>query len=542
MLSIASRTFELNALQDLWQQVKRGQAGLVLLQGEAGVGKSWLIQAFRQHQSASTVLVTHPPLLPHLLKAASHLLAQERDPAFLAAALRLHPDGPWAPIATEAGNTESQEVLTTAVAQALERVAWERGGLCLLIEDIHTWRRDDLGSLQRLLRRFSEASAPILVVTTSRPEKLDWWQGLVDATLVGNLAPTLLDLMPLHLDETDILVRTVLRASPPPNLTSWLHQRTAGHPLYSLELLRFLIEGGAVTNLGPTWSIKPPQDTVLPQGLKATLLARLELVRADPELWPPLAALAVLERPVSLTEWSKLARVLDEELADLAGEAVRLGLVSLELGGGNEQYALAHPLYPSLIRTLLPRHERRTLHFRAAESSHEPSERARHARLGKHPHATAWTWDALRTARSRFAHAEVARHAQALLLDGQEDQESLLWLKGEALHYQGELEASLAPLEACKQPEARWLMAVTLWHLGRLSDALERVRESLRYLEPPHRERLTALEASLLVELGRLNEARESRTLSRVKGVADNFKQQQLSRSTSSPPIRLFYL
>jgi DNA-binding SARP family transcriptional activator len=495
------------------------------VQGDAGIGKSWLLRLMRSRLGAAAVTVGAPPFLTGLLRSGVDLLAGERDPAFLAAARQLYPDGPWIPTLLEAGAPTSKEEVQLALAHALGRTAWERGGVCLLLEDLHEWSGDDLSALRVLLLRAVSVRAPLLMVATSRrPLDADWWQEAIEAARAGGLGHVdRLSLASLPIDGVRALIAEVLGTDRLPEaLGSWLFERTMGHPLHTVELLRFLVEGGSLANLGPAWQFRKPPDGLLPLELEGVLDLRLEQARADQELWEALSVLAVLERAAELHEWGAVSGMPAELLVELGGEAARLGLVRLELENGRESYVLAHPLYPSRLRSKLPRAVRRALHSRAAEVARDPGERARHARLGRHAKAAEWSREALVEARGRFAYAEVQAHAEALLSHaGEADRQrgQVLYLWGEALFYQGEFERAEQALDESDESEAAWLRAVALRRLGRLEEGLALVEREAELVPEPLRGRLQALRVSLLLQLGREEQGR--RLLGRLLDVAE---------------------
>lgn len=473
------------------------------------MGKSWLLQNVRSRLGGVAGLVGGPPFPAGLLRAFGHLLSAERDPAFLTSARHFLPGGPWPAAVTEVAEPGSREELHLAVAHGLARCAWQQAGLCLLLEDLHDWSRDDLDALRVVWSRALAVRAPLLLLASSRPqEETDWWSRIFgDLPSGARHRCQLIELSTLDRAETSALVEGVLRTKRlPESLTDWLYDHSGGHPLHAVELLRFLLEGDALVNLGPAWRFSPPRGWLLPRGLEAVLDARLEQARADREMWTGLAGLAVVERPMELAEWARLTGLPSEPLAELGGEAARLGLVRLELGRGQELYSLAHPLYPQRLRSLLSRSERRELHRRAAEGAPETGERAKHARLGGHEKAVEWTRMALSDARAKLAHSQAEAHCQALLALGASDSDDLHHQLGEAQFYQGQLERARESLARSGRPESRLLEAQTLIRLGRNGEALELLQSAIPTVDEQLRTRLRALEAPLLFALGRLEE------------------------------------
>jgi len=520
-----ARARELALLRESWQAARGGRSLLILIEGQAGIGKSWLVRAFRAGLEAAPY-VASTPFVSVALRASAHLLAAEREAAFLAAARQVAPGGPWAPVPGENGWAPDREGVRIAIAGAFARVARARGGLCLVVEDVHAWSEDDRADLRAFWRYWASAETPVLVVVTARPleagtEAALWFEDLRnDAFRAGVSLPGRLELWPLAAAEMSDLIRAVLAGGQPPEgLAEWLQERSGGHPLHAQELLRFLVEGGALIGIGGVWTFQPPSAEAVPGDLDSILRRRLARAREDPELWSALVALGALDRSVELNSWSKIAEVDPEGLAELAAYAIELGLVGLELRQGQSTYALAHPLYPALVRALSDRAQLKAMHLRIAQVARFPGERARHGRMAGHPDAAEWTEEAIVDARARFAHAEVAAHASALAASGGGSEELLItW--AEAMFQLGRLEEALEVLSASRSAGGLHLRVKVWKRKLSTSEALAALTSAIAEHPGDHRLRLEL--AGLLIDGGRLAEAeRELRALDRARPAND---------------------
>ncbi len=499
-------------LESAWGSVRGGRPAFVLVEGPAGIGKSWLLAAYGQRLPSRAVLVSAPPLLDNLLMAANTMLVEERDPVFLAAARRLAPLGDW-PSGQAAAEPPNLERLRLAALSGLERLAHRLGGLCVLLDDVQLWPKEELESLGLLWRRGLLSGAPLLLVASRRPQPdSGWWESIRrDGALAGDESTSTITLEPLSAEAVGSLALAELASTDlPEDLGSWLHERSGGSPLHTLELLRMLVSGGSLQRLGATWQFRPPPDSVVPVGLEATLVGRLKTASADGELWRALAALAIAERPLSLAEWRDLSGSDGERLAERAAEATRVGLTRSELRGGEARYALAHPLYPPLVLSLLEAKHREMLHGRWAEITPDVHERARHARLAQHHKAIVWSWEALESARANGEHRLAAAHISALLERAPAPARRRrleLWL-GEALYTLGEYEGAERALSDSDAAEAYRYRAQILRQRGMFAEALALVREALgsRAIRGESQTVLKVVEAGALLQLGRLDE------------------------------------
>ncbi len=416
----------LQPLLAAWHDSSHEKPRLLLLEGTAGIGKSHNLRAFAASgQNALVLSNACTGWLSAALRAFHPRLESERDPSFLQAARSLTADVAWAQVAHAPALTD-QNALWTAVVQAFERLARRSGGLILLLEDAHDAGADDLGALRVLYRRALLGKAPILIALSARPPIRDSARDSVvqdllegfgqDAAIADGLAPERLSLSSLDQNGVTALAREHLHSDfLPDGLAAWLHARAEGHPLHTLELLRFLCDGGALRQAGTIWVFRAPSGKAVPRQLEAVLQARLLTVQADAQAWLGMTALAVIDRPVTVHEWSKLTRQNTDRIVEVANRLEHRGLLREGLEAGETVFSVAHPLYAPLIRAQLAQPELERLHERSLEVCKDVSERARHARACNHPSANALTFKALEDAQRRFAHSDVVGHAENLL-------------------------------------------------------------------------------------------------------------------------------
>jgi tetratricopeptide (TPR) repeat protein len=413
----------LQPLLAAWHDSSREHPRLLLLEGMPGLGKSHALRGFAEHTSSLNVLTiaaSSTGWLAVMLRTFHVRFESERDPSFLQAARSLTPDLAWAQVAHAPVLTD-QNVLWTALAQAFERLARRSGGLILLLEDAHDAGADDLGALRVLYRRALLGKAPILIALSARPPTDSTVQDLLegfgqDAAIADGIAPERLSLSSLDQHGVTALVREHLHSEfLPDGLAVWLHARAEGHPLHTLELLRFLRDGGALRQAGTIWVFRAPSGKAVPRQLEAVLHARLLTVQADAQAWLGMMALAVIDRPVTVHEWSKLTRQNTDRIVEVANRLEHRGLLREGLEVGETVFSVAHPLYAPLIRAQLSQSELERLHERSLEICSDVSERARHARACTHILASDLTLEALEDAQRRFAHSEVVGHAENLL-------------------------------------------------------------------------------------------------------------------------------
>ncbi|WPB81286.1 protein kinase [Archangium violaceum] len=352
---LVGREHELARLCRFWARAAQGQGACVLLSGEAGIGKSRLIQELRERVSpeSSHLLLCqcwesfrnsafHPIIgllrrlgpLPERTEELSALLAlpDESDSSALLAAL------------------ERQEERKRQVLEALRllfsRMAEERPVL-LVIEDLH-WADPSTLELLGLLRD-DTPKARLLVVLSARPEFHPPWPPSPGFHRIG--------LERLPAESAAVLVREVDRGtSLPEEMVQQLVAKTDGIPLFVEEMTRMVLER----------SLPAPLSTI-PTTLHELLLSRLDALPPKQKALVQLGA--VVGRGFSHSLISHLM-ARDEALLreDLQG-LVSAGLLEWRREEpGESEYQFRHALIQEAAYQSLPRSLRRQHHRRVAQA------------------------------------------------------------------------------------------------------------------------------------------------------------------------------
>jgi predicted ATPase len=271
-LSFVGRDGEFRRLRATYQAASQGQSQVVILIGEAGIGKSRLAGEFRHWATAQGVEVLQGRVfetggeLPYqpLAQLLRHRLEQEQAPdellslTWLAELSRLlpelrdrYPDLPQ-PQPDEATARGRLLEAITRLGQALA----ERAPLLLFIDDIQWADMPSLDALHYAVSRWTEYKVPVLLLLCARDiafiEKSSVQQWLT--SLKANLAVTQLALAPLTIEETLALVASLevgqaealspATGLPPQKFKAFaqtLFTETGGQPLYLVETIKALL-------------------------------------------------------------------------------------------------------------------------------------------------------------------------------------------------------------------------------------------------------------------------------------------------------------
>ena len=465
MLELVSREEEL-ALLYAFVREGDGESSALLLDGEAGIGKTTLFEATvaEARQQGFAVLSCRPagaetafsfaaladllgPLLPEGLERLP--LPQRRA---LAAALLLEETDGFAP---------DERAIAFAVFQLLGD---QQGPLLVAVDDVQWLDAASAAVVEFAVRRLAARSVAILVARRSSGKERAPL-GLERAFPDGRLRR--LRLGPLSIGATHRLLRERLGASFPRPTLVQLHETSGGNPFYALELGRALDRSGVHAGAGERLGV--------PASLTELVSARLASLPAEVrEVLEPVALLS--EPTVSIVE----AVVSDPVTVSARLRAAEVAAI-LELDG--ERVRFSHPLLAAQVEAELDPGRRRSLHRRLAELISDTEPRARHLALGAEGRSAAVADEldaASASAASRGASGAAAELADlSISLTPAETEERVRrrrQLLAADLHYaSGDVERSRRILEPLlQQLEPGVERAQVLSRLGRQADDFER--------------------------------------------------------------------
>ncbi|WP_159083556.1 ATP-binding protein [Nocardioides terrigena] len=382
--------------------------GLMLLVGEAGIGKTRLATVAADSADGVEVLTGHclhlsvdVPLLPTatVLRAAHRTgdgtwltEALAASPGYVEESLkRLLPEMEQDGSSPAPEDGWSRQRLMSAIRTVLEALSRVRR-MAVVLEDLH-WA--DTATLAVLEHLANAGAGPPLLGTfrldehTTRAEATEWF------TRIRRVAGvTTLELEPLTLPETALQVE-LLGVSMPPGEIDRLHARSRGQPLFTEQLLAFYETGDH-----------------LPALLRDLLDQRLDGLR--PGSWPVVVALAVAGHPLSLDVLRAASGLEQDRLLDCLHELRDQHLLAEAAEGRIE---LQHPLLAEAIQRRLvpgesaPYHQRLAEALEAAPASVPASAVAAHWQAAGRPdREVVCRVRAAREAELRFAAPQAATH------------------------------------------------------------------------------------------------------------------------------------
>ncbi|HEX6737151.1 MAG TPA: AAA family ATPase, partial [Vicinamibacteria bacterium] len=361
-----------------------GCGGTVLVGGEAGIGKSALVEALGREAADRGALVLGggcydltetPPYGPWRESFRRGAALAREAPAL--AGIRL-PD-----FADAAG----RDALLAEACGAVVALT-DHAPLVLVLEDLH-WADPASLDLLRVLAREAPA-LPLLLLATYRADELPRRHplALLLPVLAREAGAARLDLRRLPAAALAALVAAHYRvtAGDGERLAAHLLGRAGGNPFFSLQLLHALEEDGVLRPSGDGWTVGKLERASLPPSLRQVVDARL--ARLDEAGQALLETAAVIGQEVPFGLWAAVAGRAEEELFAVAEAAVRARLVEPTPDGAG--IAFAHALVrEALYEGLLP-FRRREAHRRVGEAlgalaDPDPDAVARHFRQAGDP-------------------------------------------------------------------------------------------------------------------------------------------------------------
>ncbi|MFN2425318.1 MAG: AAA family ATPase [Candidatus Binatia bacterium] len=392
--SVVGRELELQALTDGLARAKEGSRRIVFVTGEAGAGKSTLVESFlsRIEGDSSGTLVAHGQCLeaggqhePYrpLLEAVERLARQPDVGPAIVSALKTHasswlrqmPSVGAAAAADETDGSMTPGRMLREIAMLLEEVSRTRP-LVVVLEDAHWADLATTDACNLLARRRDPAR--LMLIVTLRPADALVAQHPVLSAKTELTSRGLATEIPIALF-TPAFVQKYLAErcgglQLDAELASWIHHQTAGNPLFVRILVDDLIQRGVLaSNADGKWKLQQAPEELrrfVPDSLRELVEGQVE--RLGPVERDVIDAAVVLGSEFAPSSIATIAGVPVEQAEETCEGLARRGQVLKRAGRGRdganrgEQFAVVHSMVQRILHDRIPSARLRRLHLAAA--------------------------------------------------------------------------------------------------------------------------------------------------------------------------------
>ena len=383
LTDLVGREEELDLLLRQWSEAKTGEGQVVLLCGEAGIGKSRLTAALLERLSNEPhtrlqyfcspqhIDSAFYPIIGRMERAAGFthedtpkekfikldaMLARNStsltDASLLAEMLSLPNDGRY-PVLDLTSLQRRERTVDALTAQLLSFT--HRHPVLMVLEDAHWADPSTLEMLGRTVRRIE--TLRMLFVVTFRPE--------FEPTWIGQRHVTILTITRLTRPEVNNMIDNLAGDLPvSATIRQKVIERSDGVPLFVEELTKAVLD---VENQSASDHITnvPRSSFEVPATLQASLMARLDRLGAAKQVAQIGAAIA---REFSYALLAAVAPQPEAELQSALDRLVAAGLLFRQGIPPHASYLFKHALVQDAAYGTLLREPRRALHARIAET------------------------------------------------------------------------------------------------------------------------------------------------------------------------------
>ena len=295
--ALVGRQEEIGLLQGRWRQAKSGEGQVVMLSGEAGVGKSRIVEAFMRsvededqaritlscspfHKNSALYpiigclervmgIVRSDSATERLEKLTQFVAATELDPdgivPFVATVMI---DGATLPVEYSGGTPEEQRRRVWDALLALLEAQTKIHPLIMIGEDIHWIDPSTQEFCSLLIERLRDLR--LLLVLSTRPE--------YQAPGLGHPHVTTFTLNRLSRSDSEALIAGIAgEAKLPTSVLNQIVERTDGVPLFIEELTKTVLESGSLEIVDGKYELAGKMQGIeIPASLHDSLMARLD--------------------------------------------------------------------------------------------------------------------------------------------------------------------------------------------------------------------------------------------------------------------------
>lgn len=386
LAKFVGREQETSLLLGRWREAVGGEGQVVLLSGEAGIGKSRIVRSLCDHladERYQTIYFqcspyhTNTALYPaiNFLRQAAGLASQDSAQAqldkldamaiesgidnpetvsLLADLLSIRRDHRYPPL--NVSSEKRKDMTLEALLHHLQRLA-DCCPLLFTVEDAHWIDPTTLELMTRIIGRIRQIC--VLLLITSRPDFKPVWAEYSHVTSL-----TLSRLPRRH--SAELIAAMTGGKVLPPEVQQAILAKADGIPLYIETLTENVLASKLLTEGNDSFTLKGPlKGLPIPDSLQALLMERVDRLGPAKEIVQTGAAIG---REFTYELLQATVEVPDSELRNALDLFVASGLVLQEGEIPLATYYFKHALVQEAAYSTLPRKPRRVLHARIAKT------------------------------------------------------------------------------------------------------------------------------------------------------------------------------
>jgi DNA-binding winged helix-turn-helix (wHTH) protein/tetratricopeptide (TPR) repeat protein len=395
--TLVGRDRALDELYDGLQHAAKGERQAVFITGEAGIGKTALVEEFRRRVASTTLSIRitlgqcvegyagKEPYYP-MLDALGRLCAGPQGESIVQILAAQAPT--WlvqfpALLKREHREMLQREILGATrermlreIGEALETIAAECP-LLLVFEDLQWADHSTVDLISALARR--QAPAKLMLLATCRPFDLEPrnhpLKALAQELLVHRLGR---EIAPAPLTEAEVAEYLAARSSTttlPEGLSALLHRHSDGNPLFMVAALDHMMKRALISQENGSWHLQVPLAQIalaVPDDLRRMIEAQLERLSAEEQRVMELAS--IVGASFSATVISSATDVDPQTFEDLCEGLSRQHQIVRWVasqhfpdGTVSERYEFVHALYRQVLYDRQAPGRRARLHRRIGE-------------------------------------------------------------------------------------------------------------------------------------------------------------------------------
>jgi DNA-binding winged helix-turn-helix (wHTH) protein/predicted ATPase len=402
---VVGRDEALSRMRTWFEKMRAGERQIVFVTGEAGIGKTALVDTFAQGVASDrSIRIGRGQCLEQYGTSEAYLPVLEaigrlgREQAQVVDVLRAHAPM-WLLQMPSLMGASDRELLSRELSGATrERMLREMGEalealttdlpLVLILEDLHWSDYSTLDLISYLARQ--RHAAQLMLIGTYRTVELIVSGHPLKAVKQELLAKQQCEELPLEYLSEDAVAKYLSVRFPthrfPAELAGLIHERTEGNPLFMVNAVDYLVAEGLIAGLNDAWELVVEIKNVevgVPDSIKQMIEKQVDHLDAEQQRTLEAASVAGVEFSAfavvaGLGEDRGAVEARCDGLARQRQFIQDCGVQELPNGEAVTRYGFIHALYQNVLYERVPASRRVQLHRRIGERAEEVyGERAR---------------------------------------------------------------------------------------------------------------------------------------------------------------------